>query len=101
MGDIFNRLVDMNANEILSYRFMPAMAGSGKLIKDQNNSFAFFAQILAPNRRHQFLPKYVELGIYRRRQLLLIIGQVGSVRPAVRVPGRVAAAIFPQHPHLP
>ena len=26
---------------------------------------------------------------------------MGSVRPAVRVPGRAAAEIFPQHPHLP
>ena len=91
----------MNANEILSYRFTPATVGSGKLFKDENNSFAFFAQILAPNGRHQFLLKYVELGIYRRRQLLLSVGQVGSVRPAVRVPGRAAAEIFPQHPHLP
>ena len=62
----FFRLVNMNANEILRYRFMPATAGSGKLIKDLNNSFAFFAQILAPNRGHQFLPKYVELGIFGR-----------------------------------
>ena len=43
MGDIFNRLVDMNTNEILNYRFMPTTVGSGKLIKDLNNIFRVFS----------------------------------------------------------
>ena len=55
----------MNANEILRYRFMPATAGSGKLIKDLNNNFAFFAQIFDAKPR-TVLPKYVELGIFGR-----------------------------------
>ena len=42
MGDILNRLADMNANEILNYRFMPVTVGSGKLIKDLNNIFSRF-----------------------------------------------------------
>ena len=40
--DIFNMLMEMDANEILSYRFMSAVVGCGKLIKELKNAFVIF-----------------------------------------------------------
>ena len=59
--------------------------------------FFFFAYKLAPNQRHQKLPVYVELGIYRRRKLLWIAGRLGTVRPAVRVHGWQVPVVSSPH----
>ena len=58
---------------------------------------SFSAYRLAPNQRHQKLPVYVALGIYRRQKLLWIAGRLGTVRPAVRVHGWQALVVSSPH----
>ena len=52
---------------------------------------------LVPNQRHQKLPVYVKLGIYRRRKLLWITRQLGTVRPAVPVHGWQVPVVSSPH----
>ena len=60
--------------------------------------------MLAPNKRHQKLPMYPELGIYRERKLLQLVERLGTVRPAGARTGGGCPAVLSPHlfsNHLP
>ena len=57
----------------------------------------FSACKLVPNQRHQKLPVYIALGIYRRQKLLWIVGRLGTVRPTVHVHGWQAPVVSSPH----